>query len=95
MNNEKHYCHISVKGLALAGAIICSVYLFLLALFAGWGMKFMWVSKELVGLLNTIYPGYVVGLSGAVLGLLYGLVCGATCGGLVAWFHNKLCGSKS
>ncbi|MCP6718165.1 MAG: hypothetical protein KJI70_01280 [Patescibacteria group bacterium] len=95
MNNEKHYCHISAKGLALAGAVIWGVYLFLLALLAGWGMKFMWVSKELVGLLNTVYPGYVVGLGGAVLGLFYGLICGAVCGGLIAWFHNKFCGSKN
>lgn len=91
MAEEKHYYHISVKGLALAGAILWGVYLFLLALLASWGIKFMWISKELVELLNTVYPGYVVGLGGAIIGLLYGIVCGAVCGGLVAWFHNKFC----
>ncbi len=94
MNNEKHYCHISVKGLALAGAILWGAYLFLLALLAGLGMRFMWVSKELVELLSVVYPGYVVGFGGAIAGLLYGLVCGAICGGLTAWFHNKFCGSN-
>lgn len=94
MNNEKHYCAISVRGLALAGAIFLGVYLFLLSLLAGWGVRFMWVSKELVELLNTVYPGYVVGFGGAILGLLYGLICGAVCGGLVAWLHNRFCGSS-
>lgn len=94
MNNEKHYCHISVKGLALAGAILWGAYLFLLALLAGWGVHLMWVSKELVGLLQTVYPGYTIGFGGAVAGLFYGLVCGAVCGGLVAWLHNKFCGSS-
>ena len=91
MANEKHSCHLSVKGLALTGAIFLGVYLFLLALLAGWGIKFMWISKELVELLSTLYPGYVVGFTGAILGLVYGVVCGAICGGLIAWLHNKFC----
>lgn len=94
MNNEKHQCNLSVKGLILTGAIIWGVYLFFVALLAGWGITFMWVSKELVELLSTVYPGYVIGFSGAVIGLLYGLICGAVCGGLVAWLHNKFCGTK-
>jgi len=89
MNNKKHYCYISVKSLALAGAVFWGVYLFFLALLAGWGVKFMWISKELVELLQTIYPGYVIGFGGATIGLLYGLVCGSVCGGLIAWLHNK------
>lgn len=92
MVEEKHHCHIGVKGLALAGAVLWGTYLFLLALLAGWGIRFMWVSKELVELLSAIYPGYVVGWGGAILGLIYGVVCGGICGGLVAWFHNKFCG---
>lgn len=91
MDNEKHCCQISVKGLAAAGAVFWGGYLFLLALLAGWGLRFMWVSKELVELLETIYPGYVIGVGGAILGLFYGLVCGAVCGGLIAWLHNRLC----
>lgn len=91
MSSEKHDCRLSVKGLALAGGVFWGGYLFLLALLAGWGVKFMWVSEALVGILNSVYPGYVVGFGGAVLGLLYGLVCGAFCGGLVAWLHNKFC----
>lgn len=94
MNKEKHYCHISVRGLTIAGALLWGAYLFLLALLAGWGIRFMWVSKELVELLETIYPGYVIGLGGAIIGLFYGIVCGAICGCLVAWLHNKFCGSK-
>ncbi len=91
MNDEKHSCQISVKGLAIAGGIFWGTYLFLLALLAGWGIKFMWVSKELVEIMSTVYPGYVVGFGGAILGLFYGIVCGAVCGGLLAWLHNKFC----
>lgn len=68
MNDERHYCQISVKGLALAGAILLGSYLFLLAFLAGWGRRFMWVSPELVEIISAVYPGYVVGLSGAVIG---------------------------
>lgn len=92
MNQEKHYCQISVRSLALTGAILWGGYLFLLALLAGFDLRFMWVSPELVEMVSAIYPGYVVGLVGAVIGLVYGLVCGAICGGLTAWLHNKLCG---
>lgn len=91
MDDKKHCCQLSVKGFALAGGILWGGYLFLLALLAGWGVTFMWVSKELVKLVSTIYPGYVVGFGGAILGLFYGVVCGAICGGLTAWFHNKFC----
>lgn len=93
MNNERHFCHISVKGLALAGAVLWSGYLFLLAFLAGWGVRFVWVSQELVELLSAVYPGYVVGFGGAFLGLFYGLTCGAVCGGLIAWLHNRFCGA--
>lgn len=91
MDNEKQSCYLDVKGLALAAGILWGGYLFLLALLAGWGVRFMWVSKELVELLNTVYPGYVIGLGGAILGLFYGLICGAICGSLIAWLHNKFC----
>lgn len=94
MNSEHHYCHISVRGLAMAGAVFLSVYFFLLALLAGWGIRFMWISEELVSSLSTIYPGYTVGWGGALLGLAYGVVCGAICGGLIAWLHNKFCIGK-
>ena len=94
MNKEKHYCNISIKGLALAGAILWGVYLFFLAILAGWGVRFMWISKDMVDFLGTtLYPGYIIGFSGAVIGLLYGLLCGAICGGFLAWLHNKFCGS--
>lgn len=91
MNQEKHHCYISVKGLALAGAILWGFYLFGVALLAGFGIRFIWVSKELVEMLSAVYPGYTVGVIGAVIGLGYGIFCGAICGGLIAWLHNKLC----
>lgn len=94
MDNEKHHCHLSIKALALTGALLWGVYLFFTALLSGLGITFMWVSAELVELLNTIYPGYVIGFGGAVVGLLYGLICGAVCGGLIAWLYNKFCGAR-
>ena len=95
MSTKKHSCNISVKGFAIAGALFWGIYLFILALLAGWGIRFMWISKELVEWLSTtLYPGYALGFSGAIIGLFYGLVCGAICGGLIAWLHNKFCGTK-
>jgi len=91
VSDEKHHCQISIKGLALAGGVFWGGYLFLLALLAGFGLRFMWVSPELVEIVSTVYPGYVIGLGGAVLGLAYGLTCGAVCGGSIAWLHNKFC----
>lgn len=91
MVNEKHYCHISVWGLALALGIFWGAYLFILALLAGWGLQFMWVSKELVQILSTIYPGYAVGLTGAFVGLVEGFICGGIGGAIIAWLHNKFC----
>lgn len=94
MNSANHNCRISVRGLAMAGAVFLGGYLFLLAILAGWGVRFMWVSEELVEWLSaTLYPGYVVGVGGAIIGLLYGLICGAVCGSLVAWLHNIFCGA--
>lgn len=93
MIDEKHYCRLSVKGLALAGGVFWGGFLFLLALLAGWGIKTMWVSQEMVEIMSAVYPGYVVGLGGAILGLFYGLICGAVCGGLIAWLYNIGCKS--
>ncbi|MDP4006975.1 MAG: hypothetical protein Q8P55_00045 [bacterium] len=92
MNNEKHYCRISVLGLTLALGLFWGVYLFVLALLAGWGIRFMWISKELVQILNSVYPGYTVGLTGAFIGLVEGFICGGIGGAIIAWLHNKFCG---
>lgn len=92
MDNEKHHCRISVWGLALALGVFWGIYLFILALLAGWGIRFIWISKELVELLNTIYPGYVIGFTGAIIGLVEGFICGSIGGALIAWLHNKFCG---
>ena len=95
MDNQQYSSHLSVKSLAIAGAVLSGAYLFLLALLAGWGVRIMWVSQNLVEFLNaTIYPGYAVGFWGAIIGLLYGLIDGAICGGLIAWLYNKFCGSN-
>lgn len=86
---KKEHCCISVRGFALAIGAFWGAYLFILAFLAGLGVKFMWISTELVEVLNTVYPGYVVGLGGAVTGLLYGFICGVICGGILAWLLNK------
>ncbi len=91
MNDEKCSCRLDVKGVAITGGIFWGLYLFLLALLAGWGIKFIWISKELVELISTVFPGYTVGFNGAIIGLFYGLVCGAICGGLIVFIHNKFC----
>ena len=91
MHNDTHYCRISITGLALALGVLWGVYLFVLALLAGWGVRFIWVSEELVRLFSAVYPGYAVGFAGAVIGLVQGFICGAVGGALLAWLHNVFC----
>lgn len=85
MDNQQHSCHLNVRGLATAGAILGGACLFLTALLASLGV----IGPELVELAATIYPGYAVGFGGAIVGLLYGAVEGAIWGALAAWLYNK------
>ena len=91
MKDRKHYCRIDVLGHALALGVLWGVYLFILALLAGWGVRFMWVSAELVNILSSVYPGYTIGLTGAFMGLIQGFICGSVGGLLIAWLHNIFC----
>lgn len=78
----------SWKGLAAAFAIFWGVYLGLAAWLASLGVRFMWFSPEVFGLLATMYPGLTASGTGIFVGLVYGAICGAICGGILAWLYN-------
>lgn len=79
-------CRLSIKALAVAGAVLWGGYLFLLVLLSDLGI--FWFSPEVLALMASIYPGLAVGITGAFIGLIWGLICGAICGAIIAWIHN-------
>ena len=79
---------LSIKGLAIAGAILLGAYLFLLALISNIGIP-VWFTPRAVIAMQTIYPYFTTGIIGAVIGLVYGIICGAVCGTLFGWLYNK------
>ena len=88
---QKNKCgYLSPKALAIAVGVLWGVYVFFLGLILTFfpNAKFFWVSKELLGMLATVYPGYAATLSGSIIGLIWGTICGAIGGAVTAWLHN-------
>ncbi len=81
---------MSPKALAIALGLFWGLYVFLLGLIltAFPDARFFWISKEFLGILSTLYPGYSATLAGSFLGLFWGAVCGAVGGAITAWLHN-------
>ena len=87
--NEK--CgYLNPKALAIAVGVLWGVYVFLLGLIltAFPDARFFWISKELLAILATLYPGYSATVAGSFMGLFWALICGALGGTIVAWLHN-------
>lgn len=78
---------LSVKGLALASAILWASALFLTGVinlrWPGYGQAFLEA-------MSSIYPGYKVGsgISGVITGTLYALLDAGIGGALFAWLYN-------
>lgn len=78
---------LSVKGLAIAAAIMWSIALLILGsanlLFPGYASNFL----DIIG---SVYPGYHpgTGIASVVIGALYGLVDAAIGGAIFAWLYN-------
>ena len=78
---------LSVKGLALASALLWASALLLTGvlnlLWPGYGHAFLEA-------MSSIYPGYKVdsGFTGVITGTLYALVDGGIAGALLAWLYN-------
>ncbi len=87
---QKQCGYLSPKALALAVGGLWGFYVFLLGLVLTVlpNARFFWISKEFLGILATLYPGYAATAVGSVIGLFWGLVCGAIGGALTAWLHN-------
>jgi len=88
---KEHRCgYLSPKALAIALGVLVGAYVFLLGLILTLApeAKFFWVSKELLAMLATLYPGYAATVLGSFIGLFWGFVCGAVCGAILAWLHN-------
>ena len=82
---------LSVKGLALTGAVLWGAVVFLVGIghlaVPSYGVAFL----EVVA---SIYPGYSVGGFGSVIvGTLYALVDGAIGGAVLAWLYNRFVAS--
>src|SRR3990167_2615618 len=82
--------YISPKALAISMGLLWGAYVFLLGLFltAFPNARFFWVSKELLVMLATLYPGYSATVAGSFMGLFWALLCGALGGAIIAWLHN-------
>ncbi len=81
---------LSPKALAIALGGLCGGYIFLLGLTltVSPNAKFFWVSRELLDMLATLYPGYASTVVGSFIGLFWGLLCGAIGGFITAKLHN-------
>jgi len=88
---QKEKCgYLSPKALAISLGLLWSAYVFLLGLFltAFPNARFFWVSKEFLGILATLYPGYAATITGSFIGLFWGFICGVVGGAIIAWIHN-------
>ena len=84
---------LSVKSLAITGAIVWGAALFLTGIahliWPGYG-------TALLELADSLYPGYHVGGFGSVIiGTLYAILDGAVVGAVFAWLYNRLASSPS
>jgi len=88
---EKKKCgYLSPKALAIAIGVLWGAYVFLLGIILTVfpDITFFWISKEFLGILATLYPGYAATVTGSFIGLFWALICGAFGGAIIAWLHN-------
>ncbi len=89
-NRETACGRLSPKALAISLGVLWGAYVFLLGLFLTLfpNARFFWVSREFLGILAGLYPGYAATLGGSFIGLFWGFLCGALGGLIIAWLHN-------
>lgn len=90
---------LSIKGLAVAGAVLMGGSILLVGLAAMIGGvsavepsgRSGYFGADFLLAFASIYPGYkgTPELGDTIVGTLYGLVGGAVAGALVAWIHNR------
>ncbi len=85
---------LSVKGLALASAIVWGGSILIVGIlnliWSGYGVAYL-------DLARSIYPGYAAmsGFIGVLVGTVYGFVDGWIGGAIFAWLYNTLSGPGS
>ncbi len=90
MKEKMKCCYLSPKALAVSLGGLWGAYVFLLGLVLAISpnIKFFWISKDLLNMLATLYPGYEASLAGSFIGLFWAVICGALGGIIIAWLHN-------
>lgn len=76
---------LSIRVLALTNAILDTLLLTLLGIFASQG-----VGIPIVDLLGSLFLGYDATIPGILLGACWGFVFGGVVGAAFAWFYNKM-----
>lgn len=97
MNNDKHYCQINKNGFALAaGGVMGGSYVVCAAFVAFWPGLALQLLGWLVHLVNVEkFAGEVAITPGGFIGGLIQAVVYTYIGAwLIAWLHNKFCGSN-
>lgn len=77
---------IDAMKFGLAGGIISAIFMFLLALAAGFGH----LGSGLLDSMASLYVGYKAGVGGGLLGAIWGFVEGFVTFYLIAWVYDKL-----
>ena len=97
MDNGKHYCAINKNGFALAaGGVMGAVYVLCALLVALWPDFALQLFGWLVHLVNVEkFAGDVaITFGGFIVGLIQAVVYTYVGAWVVAWLHNKFCGTS-
>jgi len=97
MDNGKHYCAINKNGFALAaGGVMGAVYVLCALFVALWPDFALQLFGWLVHLVNVEkFAGDVaITFGGFIVGLIQAVVYTYVGAWVVAWLHNKFCGTS-
>jgi hypothetical protein len=91
---------LNVKAAALTGGILWGATVLIMTIISGLTNSYGPAGGEYAGYgglflkgLTTVYPGYNISITGAIIGTVYGLVDGLICMAVVAAVYNLFCGS--
>ena len=82
---------LNIKAFALTCGILWALTMLLMTVF-------MVLRNDMCSFMDnfsSIYYGYTVSWSGAVIGTVWGFIDGLIGGAVFAWLYNKLCGSSN
>ena len=85
--DKKSFAKLDPKAFGLSCGIIGAVMLFLMTLFAVFGVDYGLAFLKMV---ESVYPGYAISGLGVIVGTVYGFLDGFIGGYIFAWLYNKL-----